>query len=81
MERTAQESVNMNSIPPAQMQLLIQTRTGQQAQIFRNSYKQTEEQLRYAATTPYTFTLHCVTVLFYNFLHDSAGNVCVIPVQ
>ena len=59
-ECTAQESVKMNSIPPAQMQLLILTRTSQQAQIFWKSYKQTEEQLRCAAITPYTFTLHCI---------------------
>lgn len=57
---TAKESVKMNSIPPAQMWLLIWTRMGQQPQIFWKSYKQTEEQLRYAAITPYTFTLHCV---------------------
>ena len=81
-ECTVQESVEINSIPPAQMQLLIQTRTGQQTQIFRKSYKQTEEQLKCAATTPYTFTLHCVnSIVLKFFLHDSAGNVCAIPVQ
>ena len=59
-------------IPPAQMQLLNRTRTGQQAQICWKSYKQTEEQVRCAATTHYTFTLHCVNSivlqLFYMIL-------------
>jgi hypothetical protein len=78
MECTSKESVKMNSIPPAQMQLLIWTGTGQQAQTFWKSHKQTEEQLRCAATTPYTFTLHCVNNIV---LQDSAGNVCAIQVQ
>jgi len=51
------------------MQLLIQTRTGQQAQIFRKSYKQTEEQLKCAATTPYTYTLHCVNSIVLQFFY------------
>jgi len=37
-ECTAQQSVQMSSIAPVQMQLLIRTRTGQQAQIFWKSY-------------------------------------------
>jgi hypothetical protein len=81
-ECTAQQSVKMNSIAPAQMQLLIQTSTGQQAQIFWKSYKQTEEQLRCAATSLYTFTLHCVnSIVLQFFLHDFVGVVCAIQVQ